>query len=70
VQADIFLRYLQGAESLEFDLACNSSVLNSWIKTPLELAGIIVPAAGKRYVCDEVNEHTSRIGAGFVTGKN
>ncbi|XP_076822582.1 pleckstrin homology domain-containing family M member 1-like [Clavelina lepadiformis] len=47
-QADIFLRYLQGAENLSFNLSSNSSVLNSWTRTPLEIAGVITPRAAKK----------------------
>nr|XP_039251866.1 uncharacterized protein LOC120329334 [Styela clava] len=42
--AEIFLRYLQGVESVVFELSYNSSVLNQWTKTPLELAGLVPPS--------------------------
>ncbi|XP_002122866.3 uncharacterized protein LOC100181521 [Ciona intestinalis] len=47
-QADIFLRYLHGADSLTFNLSCNSSILNSWTKTPLEVARVIHSSNNRR----------------------
>nr|CAB3262666.1 uncharacterized protein LOC100181521 [Phallusia mammillata] len=59
-QADIFLRYLQGAENLEFQLACNSSVLNQWVRSPLEMAGIINPSLTRKPVQENNNfDHSS-----------
>uniref|UniRef100_H2YFY8 RUN domain-containing protein n=1 Tax=Ciona savignyi TaxID=51511 RepID=H2YFY8_CIOSA len=40
-QADILLRYLHGVDNLVFNLGCNSTILNYWTKTPLQLAGVI-----------------------------
>lgn len=45
-QPDIFKSYVQGLMAFQFELPYNSSVLNSWMNTPLLLAGIegaIVP---------------------------
>lgn len=43
-QCDILKSYLYGIEPYHFQLACNSSLLNTWNSTPLALVGLCIPA--------------------------
>ena len=41
LQADIFSTRIQMTCQMDFDFATNSSLLNTWTRTPLELSGIL-----------------------------
>ena len=52
LQADIFSTRIQMTCQMDFDFATNSSLLNTWTRTPLELSGILeTKTLDTKYLC-------------------